>query len=73
MSWATSSGFPPEREVESKARTRVSVVPLHTLGSFSFRDPAGVRTHPGVPDLYVYWGPVSFGGPAFLGCGVFML
>jgi hypothetical protein len=72
MSWATSSGFPPEREAEGKARTRVSAGPLHTLGPFSFRDPAGVRTHPGVPDLYVYRGPVSFrGGPALLGCGVF--
>jgi hypothetical protein len=72
MSWATSSGFSPEREVEGKARTRVSAGPLHTLRSFSFRDPAGVRTHPGVPDLYVYRGLVSFhGGPVLLGCGVF--
>jgi hypothetical protein len=72
MSWATSSGFSPEREVEGKARTRVSAGPLHTLGSFPFRDPVGVRTHPGVPDLYVYSGPVSFRrGPALLGCGVF--
>jgi hypothetical protein len=72
MSWATSSGFPPEREAEGKARTRVSAGPLHTLGSFSFWDPTGVRTHPGVPDLYVYRGLVSFrGGSASLGCGVF--
>jgi hypothetical protein len=72
MSWDTSSGFPPEREVEGKARTRVSAGPLHTLGSFSFWDPTGVRTHPGVLDLYVYRGPVFFhGGPALLGCGVF--
>jgi hypothetical protein len=72
MSWATSSGFPPKREAEGKARTRVSAGLLLTLGYFSFRDPAGVRTHPGVPDLYVHRGPVSFrGGPASLGCGVF--
>jgi hypothetical protein len=72
MSWATSSGFPPEREAEGKARTRVSAGPLHTIWSFLFRDPAGVRTHLGVPDLYVYRGPVSFRwGPASLGCGVF--
>jgi hypothetical protein len=71
MSWATSSGFSLEREAEAKARTRVSAEPLHTLGSFSFRDPAGVRTHPEAPDLYVYRGPVSFcGGLALLGCGV---
>ena len=72
MSWATSSGPPPEREVEGKARTRVSIGPLHTPGSFSFRDPAGVRTYPEAPDMYVYRGLVSFcGGPDLLGCGVF--
>jgi hypothetical protein len=72
MSWATSSGPPPEREAEGKARIRVSVGPLHTLGSFSFRDPAGVRTYPEAPDLYVYRGPVSScGGLTSLGCGVF--
>jgi hypothetical protein len=72
MSWATSSGSPSEREAEGKARTCVSVEPLHTLGSFLFRDPAGVRTYLEAPDLYVYRGPVSFcGGPALLGCGVF--
>jgi hypothetical protein len=65
MSWVTSSGSPPEREVEGKARTRVSTGPLHTQGSFSFRDPAGVRTYPEAPDLYVYR------GPDLLGCGVF--
>ena len=27
-----------------------------------FRDPAGVRTYPGAPDLYVYRGPVTFCG-----------
>jgi hypothetical protein len=73
MSWATSSGSPPEREVEGKARTRVSTKPLHTPGSFSFRDPAGVRSYPEAPDLYVYRGPVSFcGGPDLLRCGVFL-
>jgi hypothetical protein len=67
-----SSGFPPEQEAEGKARTRVSAGHLHTLGPFSFRDPTRVRTHPGVPNLYVYRGPMSFrGGPALLGCGVF--
>jgi hypothetical protein len=72
MSWATSSGSPPEREVEGKARTRVSTRPLHTPGSFSFRDPAGVRTYPEALDLYVYRSLVSFcGGPDLLGCGVF--
>jgi hypothetical protein len=72
MSWATSSESPPEREVEGKASTRVSTRLLHTLGSFSFRDPAGVRTYPEAPDLYVYRGPVSFcGGLDLLGCGVF--
>jgi hypothetical protein len=72
MSWATSSGSPSEREAEGKARTRVSAGPMHTLGPFSFRDPAGVRTYPEAPDLYVYRGPVSLcEGPALLGCGVF--
>jgi hypothetical protein len=60
MSWATSSESPPEWEVEGKARTRVSTEPLHTPGSFSFRDPAGVWTYPEAPGLYVYRGPVSF-------------
>jgi hypothetical protein len=46
--------------VEGKAHTRVSTGPLHTPGSFSFRDPAGVRTYPEALDLYVYRGPVSF-------------
>jgi hypothetical protein len=72
MSWATSSGSPSEREAEGKARTRVSAGPLHTLGSFLFRDPARVRTYPEAPDLYVYRGLVSLcEGPALLGCGVF--
>jgi hypothetical protein len=73
MSWATSSGSPPEREVEGKAHTRVSTGPLHTPGSFSFRDPAGVRSYLEDPHLYVYRGPVSFcGGPDLLRCGVFL-
>jgi hypothetical protein len=72
MSWATSSGSPPEREVEGQARTRVSAGPLRTTGSFSFRNPAGVWTYPEAPDLYAYRGPVSFcGGPDSPGCGVF--
>ena len=72
MSWATSSGSPPEREVEGKARTCVSTGPLLIPGSSSFRDPTEVRTYPEAPDLYVYRGPVSFcGGPDLLGCGVF--
>src|SRR5688572_2883944 len=54
MSWATSSRSSPEWEVEGKARTHVSTGPLHTPGPFSFRDPAGVRTYPEAPDLYVY-------------------
>jgi hypothetical protein len=72
MSWATSSGSPPVREVESKARTRVSTGPLHTPRSFSSRNPAGVRIYPGAPDLYVYRGPMSFyGGPDLLRRGAF--
>jgi hypothetical protein len=72
MSWATSSGSSPEREVVSKARTRVSTGPLHTPRSFSFRDPTGVWTYPGALDLYIYRGPVSFcGGPDLLRCGPF--
>jgi hypothetical protein len=44
MSWATSSGSPPEREVKGKAWTRVSTGPLLTPESSSFRDLAEVRT-----------------------------
>jgi hypothetical protein len=44
MSWATSSGSPPEREVKGKAWTHVSTGPLFTPGSSSFRDLAEVRT-----------------------------
>jgi hypothetical protein len=44
ISWATSSGSPPEREVKGKAWTRVSTGPLLTLGSSSFQDLAEVRT-----------------------------
>jgi hypothetical protein len=55
-----------------KACTRVSTGPLHTLRSSLFRDPAGVRTYPGAPDLYVYRGPVTFcGGPVLLRHGDF--
>jgi hypothetical protein len=43
-SWAGSGG---------EARTRVSAGPLHTPGSFSLRDPAGVRTYPKAPDSCV--------------------
>jgi hypothetical protein len=53
MSWDTSSGSPPEREVEGKARTRVSTGPLLTPGPFSFPDPAEVRTYLEAPALYV--------------------
>jgi hypothetical protein len=49
----------PAWGVESKACTRVSTGPLHTPRSFSFRNPAGVRTYPGAPDLYVYRGLVT--------------
>jgi hypothetical protein len=51
--WATSSGSPPEREVEGRARTRVGTGPLHIPRSSSFRDPAGVWTYPEAPDSYV--------------------
>jgi hypothetical protein len=44
MSWATSSGSPPEREVKGNAWTRVSTGPLLTPGSSSFRDLAEVQT-----------------------------
>jgi hypothetical protein len=53
MPWAISSGSPPEREVEGKAQTRLSIGPLLIPGSFSFWDPAGVRIYPKAPDLYV--------------------
>jgi hypothetical protein len=44
MSWATSSGSPPEREVKGKAWTHVSTGPLLTPGPSSFRGLAEVRT-----------------------------
>jgi hypothetical protein len=44
MSWATSSGSLPEREVKGKAWTRVSTGPLLTLVSSSFRGLARVWT-----------------------------
>jgi hypothetical protein len=53
MSWAASSGSPPEREVEGKAQTRVSTGPLLIPGSSSFWDPARVQIYPEAPDLYV--------------------
>jgi hypothetical protein len=71
MSWATSSGSPPEREVEGKAWTRVSTGPLLIPGSSSFRDPVEVRTYRGLR-TYMYRGPVSFcGGPDLLEYVVF--
>jgi hypothetical protein len=70
-SWATSSGPSPTQGAEIKACTRVSTGPLHTPRSL-FRDPAGVQTYPGAPDLYVYRGPVTFrGGPVLLRHGAF--
>jgi hypothetical protein len=52
--------------------TRVSTGPLHTPRSFSFRNPAGVRTYLVAPDLYVYRGPMTLcGGPALLRHGAF--
>jgi hypothetical protein len=72
MSWATSSGSSPVREVESKACTRISTGPLHTPRSFSFRNPAGVRNCPEAPDVYVYRGPMTLcGGPTLLRHGAF--
>jgi hypothetical protein len=44
MSWATSSGSLPEREVKGKAWTRVSTGPLLTPGSSSSHDLAEVQT-----------------------------
>jgi hypothetical protein len=44
MSWATSSGSPPEWEVKGKAWTRVSTRPLLMPESSSFRDLAEVPT-----------------------------
>jgi hypothetical protein len=49
MSWVTSRGSPPEREVEGKARTRVSTGPLLIPESSSFQEPAEVRTYPEAP------------------------
>jgi hypothetical protein len=71
MSWATSSGSQPEREVEGKALTRVSTGPLHIPGSsrsgtlLGFGPTRRLQT-------YMYRGPVSFcEGPNLLGCVVF--
>jgi hypothetical protein len=72
MSWATSSRPSPAWGAESKACTRVSTGPLHTPRSFLVRNPAGVRTYPGAPDLYVYRGPVTLcGAPVLLRHGAF--
>jgi hypothetical protein len=69
---ATSSGPSPTQGAESKACTCVSTEPLHNPRSFSFRNPAGVRTYPGAPDLYVYRGPVTLsGGPVLLRHGAY--
>jgi hypothetical protein len=74
MSWATSSGSPPEREVKGKAWTRVSTGPLLTPGS-SFRDLAEVRTLLGGSRLIrigVWCPSMEFRTPRYiLGCVVF--
>jgi hypothetical protein len=51
MSWASSSGSPPEREVKCKAWTRVSTGPLLTPGSSSFRHLVEVWTLLGGSEL----------------------
>jgi hypothetical protein len=58
---------------EQRARpVHVSAPDLHTPRSFSVRNPAGVRTYLGAPDLYVYRGPVTLcGGPVLLRHGAF--
>jgi hypothetical protein len=75
MSWATSSGSPPEREVKGKAWTRVSTGPLLTLGSSSLRDLAEVRTLLGGSELIrigVRCPSVEVQTPRYiLGCVVF--
>jgi hypothetical protein len=75
MSWATSSGSPPEREVKGKVWTRVSTGPLLTPGSFSFRDLAEVRTLLGGSELIrigVQCPSVEVRTPRYiLGCVVF--
>jgi hypothetical protein len=75
-----ASGLRLEREVEGKARTRVSSGPLLIPGSSSFRVPVGVQTYLEAPDLLgcvvspchvapfglpMQWGEVSF--PVWLG------
>jgi hypothetical protein len=60
MSWATSSGSPPEQDVKGKAQARVSTGPLLIPG-FSFWDPARVRTSRGLR-TFMYRGPVSLCG-----------
>jgi hypothetical protein len=66
MSWATSSGSRPEREVEGKARTRVNTGPLLIPESSSFQDPTEVWTYPEALDLYVSVSGVLLGGPNLL-------
>jgi hypothetical protein len=61
MSWAISSGSPPEQDVKGKAQTRVSTGPLLIPGFSSFQDPARVRTSR-VLRTYMYRGPVSLCG-----------
>jgi hypothetical protein len=70
MSWATSSGSPPEQDVKGKAQTRVSTGPLLIPGFSLFWDPARVRTSRGLR-TYMYRGPVSLcGSPDLLRCVV---
>jgi hypothetical protein len=75
MSWATSSGSPPEREVKGKAWTRVSTEPLLMTGSSSFWDLAEVRTLLGGSELIrigVRCPSVEVRTPRYiLGCVVF--
>jgi hypothetical protein len=75
MSWATSSGSPPEQEVKSKAWTRVNIGPLLTPGSSLFRDLAEVRTLLGGSGLIcigVRCSSVEVRTPRYiLGCVVF--
>jgi hypothetical protein len=70
MSWATSSGSPPEQDVKGKAQTRVSTGPLLIPGFSSFWDPARVQTSRGFW-TYMYRGLVSLcGSPDLLRCVV---
>jgi hypothetical protein len=75
MSWAISSGSPPERVVKGKAWTRVSPGPLLMPGSSSFRDLAEVQTLLGGSKLIrieVRFPSVEVQTPRYiLGCVVF--